>query len=70
MPIFVTYVVKYADLKDAPRVGKDLQIAGGTLYAVQFSDALTELAFALEALPHEERNEPWRKAQIEEKSRS
>jgi hypothetical protein len=37
-----TFVVEYAHSSHAPRVGADLEILGGKLYAVQFADAMEE----------------------------
>lgn len=48
-----TFVVEYADSSQAPRVGADLAILGGKLYAVQFADAMEE-------------NELWREHATEE----
>ncbi len=37
-----TFIVEYPDASMAPRVGADLEILGGKLYAVQFADAIEE----------------------------
>ena len=38
-----TFVIEYPDASHAPRVGADMEMLGGKLIAVQFSDALEEL---------------------------
>jgi hypothetical protein len=37
-----TFVIEYENSSHAPRVGANLEMLGGKLYAVQFSDAMEE----------------------------